>query len=854
MKEVPLRLHFPRWSQALVEWSSRSPKVVISCCIVLAFLSAISLRRVAIDSDFLGLLPDHQAETRIFRETLAQFGASDMLLIGLKRTEEGDLENDLAFVEILAEALKESDDIQWLIYRNKDFLNAGLELREFLTLFLSPQSLENFIQTFSSPKLEQAVSELALQARSPLVSGIKDVLLYDPLNFAPLVLKDLKGSSFLGRTFHPTGFLLDPEEGYLLVLAKPKGVAADLPFSKQLVEQITRRYETAVQVWQDEGYESPPPELRLGGGYPIAAAEGKLITFDLVSGIIGSGLAVIFLFWYVFRKPHSLLIVVLPLTLGLLATFGSIPYLTGTLNAATAAFGALLIGLSVDFIVVFYARFLEETRQTTDLASAMGAVGFHTYPSILLGAITTAATFFAFLISDFRGLAELGLLTGVGILLSVLIVGFFLPALISTLQGNISGISAPIRSFGMEYLVVISVRYPKRWLLLTLALTLGLFPLALKVSYNGDTTQMRAINNPGLVAQNELNQAFGSKLTPTLVRIDANSEADLLIRTKEVLAVLEVLRQKGTVANVDSLLGNFPDHTSQNQALKRLSEFNRTQAELEEEITQYLVREGLNPATVMPSIDPYLRALFLREPLSLAHLPNGPLGPLLERYFVQTTHGFSGLVYVYLPSLPGPSRIPDELVQGLKPFSGVSLTGPLVISQVLKKVVWNDARTAMAWGCLTVLLLLGAGLGHAKWGLAAFAPLVLGLVWTIGFMKLLGLDFNFMNLFVFTMLLGIGVDYGLHIVHRWLENPGDLAGLLGICKPVVIASLTTLFGFGSMVFSHYPALKNMGMVAILGTVSVTFLSLSFLPAWLTILHQAKPTAGKEPLHQPPKAN
>lgn len=121
-----------------------------------------------------------------------------------------------------------------------------------------------------------------------------------------------------------------------------------------------------------------------------------------------------------------------------------------------------------------------------------------------------------------------------------------------------------------------------------------------------------------------------------------------------------------------------------------------------------------------------------------------------------------------------------------------------------------------------------------SWRLTLFSllPVALALIWTLGLMGILGMDLNFMNLVVFTMV--VGVDYVVHILHRHSEN--GLArletGLVQVSKGVVLAVLTTLVGFGSLILSGYPGLQSMGAVALMGVGFSTLSALTLVPALL----------------------
>jgi uncharacterized protein len=99
---------------------------------------------------------------------------------------------------------------------------------------------------------------------------------------------------------------------------------------------------------------------------------------------------------------------------------------------------------------------------------------------------------------------------------------------------------------------------------------------------------------------------------------------------------------------------------------------------------------------------------------------------------------------------------------------------------------------------------------------------------------------NFINAFVTTMILGVGIDYGIHIIHRisqeGLDNP---EGLLETGKAVVMAALTNVAGFGTVGLSNYPGLQSMGLVCVIGSITCLITALTTLPAMMVLTHSWK---------------
>lgn len=843
---------FNKALQSIFVRSGRHPFLVLGLTVAILAGAIWPVSKIKIDADFLGLIPQNNIQARVFKETLTQFGATDMLLVGLSLEGSDDMDASLAYADFLAERLEDSPKVDWMIFNVREFIDAALSLRRFATLLLTEDGLKSYIAKFQPQGLNHAAEELAVSVSSPLEMGMRELLVQDPLNLAPLLAQHSAFRQPGGRTFHPSGYLIDPEERYLLILVKPHGAAADLPFSKGLLEHIETLKAGAETEWREEGYEGDPPEVLLGGGYPIAAAESDLILRDLVGGVAMAGLVIIGLFWFAFGRPSALLISGLPLFAGLWLTFAAITYMVGSLNAATSAFAALLIGLSVDFIIVLFSRYLEERSEEQPHENALRQLGKHTFVSVLIGAITTAATFFAFTISSFRGLSELGVITGVGILISVVTVALLLPALIAILEKSKPVKSGRLRAFGIQRACTTGLAYPRAIAITAALISLALLPFALGVEYDDNMHHMRSLKNPGLVAQNRLMNAFGTRFTPTLIRVTGNGESEVLDRTRKVAESMAPLIEEGEVANIDSLLAMVPSTQKQEKVLERLAALNLDRKAIERQFREGLLEQNLNPDAFMQGLQPYLDALFLTQPLRLKDLTDGPLSPLLSRYYRNDEKGATSLTYVYLPSYEGRLQIPESLNQAVSQTPGAILTGPVVISQTLKSIVWQDARAAMLFGMVLVLLLLGQSLGNARRAIFAALPLIMGLIWTLAIMNLAGLTLNFMNLFVFTMLIGIGIDYGLHMVHRWCEADGDPKALLSTAKAIAIAALTTMVGFGSLVLSHYPGLQSMGWIAILGTSTTALLSISILPALMTLLPQPEASAAMD--HRPIPSN
>jgi predicted RND superfamily exporter protein len=138
---------------------------------------------------------------------------------------------------------------------------------------------------------------------------------------------------------------------------------------------------------------------------------------------------------------------------------------------------------------------------------------------------------------------------------------------------------------------------------------------------------------------------------------------------------------------------------------------------------------------------------------------------------------------------------------------------------------------AVLLGLVLVFFLLLIDFRSLKLTTIALVQLLAGVVLMLGLMKLAGFAINYVNAFVATMILGVGIDYSIHLVSRMSLNGGVVDdGVLETGKAVVLAALTNVAGFGTLILGNYPALRSLGTVALFGSVTCLFTALTLVPA------------------------
>lgn len=817
----------------LVRVGRRSPATVLGIALAAWLAAGLLASQVEIETDILSLVPRDNKVVDGFRTTIERFGSVDTLLVVVHLEPDRPLAEAVEFADRMAAMLREWELIDWVEYRVESSAEAAVPLLDRAALFLDPAQLDEVLASLEGEGLERTVARLRGQLMAPQGVVTKELLKIDPAGLLPRILSRVRFGGVGVRVDPQTGCLIDPGQRFLLMMAKPIRPAQDLEFDRALVDGLEQRVAALSAAWMDEYRGEPALQVEFTGGYVVSLDDARLITSDMVVGLVSSLVGVMLLFLLAFRSRAALVYAFVPLVTGIALTFIFGALALGRINSLTSAFGGLVIGLGIDFVIVLYARYVEERRRGAGHQEAVDAMGRHTGVGVLLGAVTTAATFYSFLVTDFAGLWELGLLTGTGILLLVATVYLVLPALLTLVEERRPRQHRPyLHSFGSDLLCQLSLRRPLWTMAVAVAVTVALAFAVRDLRWDDDFRNMRSGDNRAIELRDEVMDAFELRFSPMILRFDAATEEEALARCRAVLPALERLVDGENLAGIDTIAGVIPPAEQQQALIARLERAAPEIEGLKVRFESSLRAHGLNPTAFEEGIDHLVEALERRQMLSLADLEGTPLARVIDRYVVRAGGEVSAAIYLYPPVERWRQGASEELLELAEAHPGAVLAGINLISAELRRIVWDDAIKALALGLVVVFVLMWADLGGPVRALLALLPLLVGMVWMLGGMALLGVRLNFFNIFVLTMIVGIGVDYGVHLLHRWYETDGDHAQVGETAKAIAVASLTTIVGFGSLVLSHYPGLRSVGAAAILGAVSTAVLGITVLPALL----------------------
>ncbi len=815
----------------------------------LVALSLLAASRLEFDTDVLNLLPRDDPAVADFRRALDEFGSLDYLLIAVRVPPDAVLDPYEGFVDRLGERLARLDSIERVEYR----LGGQDELvRTFLpraVLFLDEDERQRMLERLTPAALEERARELRRLIATPQAFALEELWRLDPLGLSDIFLEWLTASRSGLSLDWASGYLLSRDHRMLLILARPVHTPESVELNRQLVAAVEAAAAATRQQWPELAGEAagPPPEVALGGRYVIALGDEQLIRRDMAVNVLTSMVGVLLLFLFAFRRFGPLLYAFVPLACGLILTFGLAVLAFGRLSSATSGVAALLIGLGIDFVIVSYGRFVEERQAGASLDVGLARMSGSSGRAVIVGGVTSAATFYAFTVTDFTGLRQMGLLTGTGILLCMAAVVVLLPAQLAAGEDRYSRRRRRPRlflhGFGSARLLAACVARPRTVLAAGLVVTAVAAVMATRLEFEDSVKAMRPRGNPGVMVREEVARHFGTSFDQMMLLIEAPRLDQALEQAERAAQAAREMVAAGELSSFDSITGLVPPPARQRRALAWLEEHrDRLDGErIVERFRAALAAQGMRADPFADGLEMFRQAVDRRTPVSVEELEKvEAIRRLLDRYLHRDSEGWTTVVYLYPPRGqwrrdPPPAAV--ALTAELGP--GATLTGANVVSGFLRRSVLADALLAAVVGLVAVALLLWLDYRRLGDTLLSLAPLTVGIIWMLGAMAAFGLAMNFMNIFVSTMIIGIGVDYGVHMIHRQRElrtadRQKRIAGMAETGKAIALAAVSTMVGFGSMSLSHYPGLRSMGFVAVLGALATALVAITLLPAYFAL--------------------
>jgi predicted RND superfamily exporter protein len=810
-------------------------KSIIVLFSLLTVLSIIAILKMEIKTDIIDVLPRDNRIVNQFKDFLQKFGAMDNLIIAVQ-SENKTIDEQIELIEDVVKKLNESRLIEYVDYSPLLF-KTDYFLKNF-PFFLDEEGLKQVYERLTPKGIERQISLNRLKLISPFSSPVDyEFIAKDPLNIREILMEGLKKSDRNAGLDLSSGYYFTKDHSLALIFVKPRGKSRDMAFVKQLMKELQAIVSASMKKANN------PSGVHVGftGSYAISEEVRAVIKHDILSSFILSVVLIAFLIWLGYRVRGVVLLIIGFTSFSSLAMTLAFAYLMfGSLNIVTSIVTAVLIGLYVDYSMHIVKRYGDELRLKHDPLMALEAIISRTGPAIVISAITTSLSFFTILITKFEGLYELGVVSGIGVMLCLISSLFLMSSLLIwiTKDGFQSIISKKEIPSGVEHLTQLIVAKPGYIILVSTVLIVLAGIGISKLSFDNNTEHIGIKDSHAIALTMGINKKIGKKGEPLNIVIKNTDREKLTYEFDSLERTLSAWKREGIIESYDSLGTFLPAPSVQRLTIEKLKEMNIDNVlQLHNiEKTIEIAYEKNNLTHERDYIHTYLAgitsALSNYEGINLDKV-DAVSYPKINHFYNKADSSITSYIY---PKGSGWDKNTLERIWAYVKSSGADwvLIGKPILFDEIKSSIISYSILALILGFLLNLIIVYWYFKNRFHLLIVMLPVLFGLILTLGTMGYMNAPFNFINIGTITLIFGFGVDYGVYLIQAYLkEEITDIRNALQITgKNIMMCVATTIAGCGSLITAKFVGIASIGLVLSIGALSCASIALVVLPAIL----------------------
>lgn len=756
-------------------------------------------------------------------------------------------------------------------------------LRAYPQLAMAEADVDEIARRFEPGNLRTRLQDLRNELGELAPNSAERMkLMRDPLDLSGLAQERLKKSLNKNQMSLGNGeYLISNDQTTALILSRPTRSSNNVVFNRVLMLSCQRAENRAIDIHRRKfehsqistslrsdiygqygKSEASDPNLKIGftGLHALSVENERSLRKDILEGSIEAFAALVLIFLFAYRSFRLTFDVTLTLIVAAIVTVGIYGGFHGKIGVLGAGFTSILIGTGVDYGIMVYGTFRQFRLQGMNAEQAIKDTLVQRGPGLMLACFTSVVGFLGLVIVDFQAIAEFGLLTGIGLGASAILMAILFPILLLR-HGN-SQFARPT-PLGLHKLgAVLATRIGR-----TVALALGgvavlicasliVFqpPLEpgmerfLGVRFDPDIGNMRNRMSPASLLRDRIVEKFGRGFADIRVIVEAGNEAQALATMKSLEERMNPFLVNGSLqpgGNLADFVPGFQNQAAVLEKLKRIDVSERRANFFKAAENEFGAGASKAFDGFSKSLDDFSTTLAGAKILTLDELLKNRFGSFLVPYArIDSADGKQRvrLVSYYFPK---DLQYTEEWLRGLaeqvekNPPADtlIRVTAARFVGFELKRSVIHDMQWIFAAVALLVAIIVWYPLKSGKQALISTIPLALSFLFVLAGIALSercggDLSLNYISLMIFPILMGSAVDYGIYMV---LDiQSGRFNSLSAVLEEtghsLILCCGTTLGGYGSMVLGSNSGMISFGWTAILGYSGALFAALVIVPA------------------------
>lgn len=836
---------------------ARRPKITLALAVIVIALAALSASQIRAVPSLKPLFGETDPAAQAMVRILDDFAAADDLMLLVTAPQETETDQITAVLSGFAQRLERviAEDptankmVSFVSYRPDQAIRPFIEeqIAPAGLYYLTDEQFARLRQRLEPESIREQIqqNESLITAASPMTDALSGRILQDPLRLSEFLIASLSlGGPDTDHGENTSNLMLGTNGRSLLIRISATESASNIEFTKIFMP-----------VMRDAVERAGPGDLTIEytGAYPIAELSERVIRGDMTLSVISSLILIQLLFLFAYRHLWSFPITFVPVAAGILAGFGIYAIFAPRLTPVTAASGAILAGLGVDYCIHFLSHYHSQRRAGRTVPEAIHE-SLSLAPAMSAACVTSMIGFLVLSASNVPALRDFAFIGALGLAGAFLGSVLLLPAMLQLVDRKPES-NAPLR-FHLEELmhgIGIHARLPiAATSLLFILGTMTLLILGIP-AFQSDMSVLQPSPSPPVDAQTRVTQLFPGSIDSMLIHIEADTPNELLRDAHALDRMLQTMPPvsigDAQLFSIASLLPNPATVAIRREAIRAIDVnrvINDFRAAVEDSV--------FDPAAYTNYID-FLRTALTTDALpdleTLADYPHIS-GTLLPRsaFDPQGPPTAQALTIVNLhdgmEDTPANLAMREHLRHAIAtlPETRATATGlDLIADDVEQTIRFDLERLLPLAGALVAVWLLIVTRRPSRMGLTLI-PSMFCMVSVLAVMTLSGQTLNIINVIALPLLAGIGVDDGIFLVsiatrHRHEHDHKRLLDeLAASCHAITMTSLTTVLAFGSLMFTRTEAIRSLGFVLAIGMLACWVASVFLLAPILIALNRS----------------
>lgn len=766
-------------------------RAVIVLIYLLAIIAGlyIVLRNMQVTSDMSAFLP--QGATQLQKIIFTQYkqaANSRAVMIGIEGNDQTRLVN---INKKISQRLKRSG--LFSIVSNGQ---SALPEKEVKLLFENRFLLSDTVgdENYKIARLRSHLQKRLVSLSSALSPILKKTLPRDPAGEFENVLNTLKNDVLTRKI---SGIFFSSDGKRTLILAIPEALATNLNQQQQAIDEIKNAYKNTDHTGTD---------LVLAGPVIIALSAREKIQNDVRTLSMSATLIVIAFLYLAFRSFRIVFLCAVPLASGMLAGAVAATLLFETVHGITIAFGATLIGIAVDYPMHFFSHM---DGQKTPFASMS-----HIWGTLRLSMITTIIGFSSLLFSGYSGLSQLAVFSIFGIIAAVLTTRFLLPSVLADNFNYVSPISR-LNSAFKNYAGKAEYLWPVLIILLVFSVAVlivksNLFGDGRNQIWNDNLSALSPASEQQLFLYKKLRHDLNFRHGSEIIMITGDSQ-EIVLQSAEALGKkLDNLTDQTVFGSYETIAKYLPSIETQNRRLKKIPDEKTLRWNMQQASKGLPFRDNL--------FEPFFQDVKMareRTPVTLKSFAGTVLADKFAPLLFKNNNIWATTLLLY--DVQKPEVIKSLLKDNPDNRNWTYINLPEETKSIMLEYR-QQALLVFSFGVLAIICALWAGMGSLRNAVGIAAVPFSVLLVDSAILSLFNIKLTLFHLVAMLLVAGLGIDYALFFNRIRMDEREWETSFPAIWK----SWLTTVFVFGSLMFSDTAVLGALGQTVTLG-VSLCFI-------------------------------